>query len=263
MRLISGVKMQRAVKKTLSSRNFAFEYEQIIPYLHSAEAAKHPLTVEISDEVDKSLPEALVVFTSDRGLCGGYNSQLFRSARDYVIQAARPIQLFAIGSYAAKLAKQPGVELVAAYPSDLGAKDFDNIASIANELIRLFLAKKIGHATLLFSDYVNSFQNKVTHQTLLPIEVDLTVPEAANPPLIEPGEVELLDFGLRKLIQVRIYNALLNAQSSEHSARMLAMQNATDAAMDVAESLNLQFNKLRQAAITQEVAEILNGSLNN
>lgn len=263
MRLISGVKMQRSVKKTTHSKLFASEYEQLILRFGFKSAQAHPLTANYSEEKSDAtdLPETIVLFASDRGLCGNYNSQLLKHAFTY-IDKNKKYRLIAVGNHATKIARNENVTLVQAYPSDMGTQDFDEIASLANELVKSFLGKETNKVTLIYTSFINSYQSEVNIRQLLPIVLETKTVEYEDV-LVEPSYSEILDYGLHKSIQVSIYNALLNAQTSEHSNRMIAMQNATDAATEISDKLTLEYNKLRQGSITQEVAEILNGTLNS
>jgi len=291
MEMVSAAKMRRAVTAALSTR----------PYAAMARALMEHLTqMDGKDELMQMRPVKnilLVLISSNRGLCGSYNSNLFKRMASVMadkINIARHrsaggeemmpvgevgISVIGIGKKSAAFAKKNGYPLVAVYETVADQKSFDEVLPIAHALIDNFRKGTYDKVVIAYTDYVSSLTQEPKIRQLLPLSpVDLHKMLAelgngvypASPPVrgrvgiedfvFEPGKEAILHYILPRLVEVQLYQAVLESVASEHSARMLAMRNASDAAGEIIDELQLTFNKARQAGITQEIAEIAAGA---
>lgn len=292
MEMVSAAKMRRAVSAALSTR----------PYAAMARVLMEHLTkMDGKDELMEMRPVKnilLVLISSNRGLCGSYNSNLFKRltailadkkniARHHGMNGENilpnedvNISIIGIGKKSASFAKRNGYPLVAVYETISDQKSFDDVLPIARTLIDDYRKGVYDKVVVAYTDYVSSLTQEPKIRQLLPLSpVDLhkmlrdlgkdmpniEAERAADmypieEYLFEPGKDEILHYILPRLAEVQLYQAVLESAASEHSARMLAMRNASDAAGEMIGDLQLTFNKARQAGITQEIAEIAAGA---
>lgn len=281
MQMIAAVKMRKAVQAAVNSRSYAQIAAQLVLNLKRNQI-KHPLA-QVRD-VSSML---LIVVTSNKGLCGNYNNFVLREAQKIANENKdKKISVIAIGSKSAGFAKRNGFNLVGIYDEINENSPISEISPISEHMIRGFKAKKYDQVTLIYTNYISGLVQKVDTKVLLPftstsiknINQDIVNNEAnevvesqemerqeesftaIDEYLYEPKRTQLLKQAIPMLIEIEIYQALLESSASEHSSRMMAMKNATDSASDMINALTLEFNKGRQAAITQEVAEINAGA---
>lgn len=290
MEAVSASKMRKAVSKALASRDYAgLGWEVVLGLARSSEVTEHPLFVK--REVKSSL---LVIYTSDRGLCGAMNAQLVRQVSKWVKakqETGVKLRVISIGKKGQHAVTRLGLTLDQSYVS-LGDKPTSVVLRpIATSAMDLFQARDVDEVVVAYTDFKSSLVQVPIIQTLLPFSVageDVSgaggdgrgsvnsgrgrSPEpmastatAVNRNLseyvFEPGKEAILTTLIPRLVEIQVYQALLESVASEHSSRMLAMRNATDAANDMISNLTLTYNQARQAGITQEIAEISAGRL--
>jgi F-type H+-transporting ATPase subunit gamma len=271
MELVSASKMRKAVAAVLASRPYAQMAWGLASKLERRGEEPHPLTTKRA-KVKRTLAFLL---TSDRGLCGGFNAQVLRVANEFV--RTRPegsVDFAAIGRRAEAWVRRRRLPLKASFEGLMAgaAPPAAKLRPLARFAKDGFLKTDYDEVVIIYTDFVSSILQKPRVKALLPLRRDAELGEvqghkkefAANAKLtgeylFEPDPRTVLDALLPRIAEAQLYQAVLESLASEHSARMLAMKNATDAAADMIDDLRLTFNQGRQAAITQEIAEISAG----
>lgn len=272
MELVAASKMRRAVNAALATRTYAYQALELMANLarngNDAEAV-HPLFVQ--RPVRNGL---LIVFSSDRGLAGGLNTQVVRQALEAAEEfGATPFSLITVGKKAADGLRSRRLPMLASFSTPIGQPSVPDVRPIAKIATEAFLNGTADRVLLVWTDYRSPLVQKPMRRALLPIDpaaLRATVEEtggvfsphanthngAPTAYLFEPSPAHVLSAMLPRLVEMQLYQALLEATASEHAARMVAMRNATDAANDLIDDLTLSFNQARQAGITQDLAEI-------
>ncbi|MES2971236.1 MAG: ATP synthase F1 subunit gamma [Patescibacteria group bacterium] len=262
MQLVAASKMRRAQEYALAGRTYReFAYSLLTRLSAITEVSEHPLFV--TRPVKKRL---YVVITSNSTLAGAYNSNIIRMLTRAIIEdekAGIKSQVVAVGKQGAKFARRvTAIDLIAAYtelPDHPTANDIRPILNTASDMYR---DREIDDVKVLYTQFKSNLVQIATAMPLLPARFDES-DEAENTlsnTTFEPSIEVVLDSVTERLLEVQIWQALLESLASEHSMRMLAMKNATDNASDIIDDLTLEFNTARQAAITQELAEITGGA---
>jgi len=259
MEAVSASKMRRAQEATLRSRAYARMAAQVMTHLRAQPGGAgigHPL---LRPDVDGK-PGVLLI-TPDRGLTGGLVVTLIRFAvRSAEAELGKDLKWIAIGRKGRDFLARARRDLIAGFaPVPDNPRPID-ISGAARLAIDGFLGPELSSVHIVFADYVSASKQKPTFVQLLPIELPEDVEPMKAEFDFEPSPEAVLDEILPRLVELRIYQALLEAQASEHSARMVAMRNATDAAKELVSSLTLEFNKARQSGITAEILDIAGGA---
>ncbi len=268
MEAVSASKMRQATGRALTSRDYSALGWQLINNLAKAtDSSQHPL-------LKKSLAPKnilLIFIASDKGLCGGFNSQVIRQMYAFFeSQADKNIALIAIGKKGQHILRKLGKNIIGAYEGLSEKPTILNLRPIVQTALTGFISGQYDQVNIIFTDYQSALVQKPISRQLLPLQtmedvVGATKDRAANsalPPveyLFEPDTRQLLDAILPRLLEVQIYQAMLESAASEYSARMLAMRQATDSANEMIKGLTLTYNQARQSSITQEIAEISAG----
>lgn len=260
MQLVAASKMRRAQDSTKASAPYTLAARQLLTALSTrASVQDHPLfkTRDINTRL-------LIVIASDKGLAGAYNSNIVRLyASELQKDDAAGIKntTITIGRKAAQfVARLKDTEVLGAYeelPDRPGSRE---IHSILDSARALFESGQVDAVDVIYTDFISSVTQEAKLVRVLPAGFEPAVePGVAKDVVYEPSVEEVLNGVAYRLVGAQIYQALLDARASEHSMRMMAMKNATDNASDLIEDLTLAMNKARQAAITQELAEISGG----
>lgn len=273
MQMVAASKMRRAVDASLSSRNYALSALEILVHLSQERSVEHPMIVRRVK--GKTL---CVIIASNKGLCGGYNVNVSRRVSEYVKSHTDEIvECVTVGKQAERIAKRNNLTIVATFTEfkDFAqAEDAAQLVSVVSDLFsRDDTYKKV---MVSYTQFVKPLVYDPKVKPLLPIQTDSLYMMITDERIskeekekmgqakklygFEPSEEEVLDSVVPKLLTAVIYQVFLDAYASEHSSRMVAMQNATDNAGELQDELKLSFNKARQAAITQEIAEISAGA---
>lgn len=273
MEMIAAAKMRKAVNAALDTRAYAALAWNLLVNLSKTQKARVPLLAVRS--VQKIL---MIIITSNRGLCGSFNSNIIKKTAAQVKAEKANVDVIGIGKKGADFAKKMGFSLVAAFTNMTDTPSLDDALPIAKMVIDAYEKKSYDKVIVAYTDFKSAMFQIAKLRQVLPIsETDLEkmldglsplprgseegVAEVAlNDYLFEPNRMDVLQTILPRLVETQIYQAMLESAASEHSARMMAMRNASDAAEDMIKELNLNFNKARQAGITQEIAEIAGGA---
>ena len=256
MKMVSAAKLRRAQEAAVAARPYAEKMTDLLKNLAARVVSNaHPL-LTVRDE--KRIQ--LVLLTSDRGLCGGYNANLIRAAEAFRREQGpeKEVQLTLIGRKGADYFRRRRAEIADRYVNILATPPEELAAEIAEKLINRFVSDETDAVYILYSSFRSALSQVPTLEKLLPVSVTATAEtEQLTEYLYEPGIQELLASLLPKITEVAIQRALLEATASEHGARMTAMDSATTNASKMMGTLTLQMNRARQASITRELMEIV------
>jgi F-type H+-transporting ATPase subunit gamma len=264
LQLVAASKMRRAQDRAEQSKPYAQKLRVVLAGLASQssedqDAARHPLLV--SRPVNNI---AVLHITPDRGLCGGLNANMNRSAGTFVAMQHEPVQVVAVGKKGRDFFVRAHVHLAAEF-TDLG--DYPSQADtlgIARLIIDDYLAEKVDRVYVSFPEFVSTATQRPAIRQLLPIEppeaVDGVEEAQFADYIFEPSPDVVLAGLLPRYIEMQIYEAILQNAASFQSAQMVAMKNATDNAQDITRELTLTYNKARQEQITRELLDIVGGA---
>lgn len=266
MKLVSAAKLRKAQNNIVNMRPYALALRKVIADIAVTGKVTHPL-MEPRAQVKKVL---LVVLTSDRGLCGGFNANINRFADTYSRENKgrfEKMDFYFIGRkghdfFAKKGVK--GVEYVTKLDKDIS---YEFAAKTADRLLKQYLAGDYDEIRMVYNEFKSAISQVVTAETLVPVSIDAsTFTEAANKAqfskelIFEPNAESMIEDLLIKHFELQVYRCMSESVASEHGARMSAMENATNNAKGVINSLTLTYNKLRQEKITTELTEITSGA---
>lgn len=261
MELVAASKMRRAQESTLKSRAYRNTARELLTRIAEiTDVSKEPLF-----HIRKVNTRLLIIISSDRGLAGAYNSYIIKALASEIEndrEKGVKTQAIFIGRQAARFgAKLEGLDVVGVYENFPDRPSANNIQPVLETVSEKFLDNSVDKVDMIFTDYISSITQEVRIQTLLPAHFE----EAESPGDLhdipfEPSPKAVLHGIAPRLIEVQLFQAVLESQASEHSMRMMAMKNASDNASDLIDDLTLVFNSARQAAITQELAEISGGA---
>ncbi len=277
MEAVSAVKMRKSQEKALLGRPYAVAALSILKRVSgSLEGLNHPLST-----IRATKTYCLVVVTSDKGLAGSLNSSILKEAHKAIVRsnlAKENIKIVSIGKKGFDHFSKRGYSMLGNYSGVSDNLETSDVREITSVLIDEFLNENIDECTIIYPNFKSTFEQVPVGRTLLPLSfaniekiVNDIVPEkgkyadvgssdkAAVTYTVEPNAETVLNTLIPQLLNIEVYHAVLELKASEHSARMVAMKNATDKARDLGKELNLKFNKERQAIITREVSEIIGG----
>ncbi len=267
MEMVSAAKLRRAEAILMAGRPYAQKLQELLGRLASSEfAAQHPLF-----EKREGGRTTLVVFAADRGLCGAFNSNLLSAAEKYskAHEGGRDnIDLYCVGSRSKAYFEKRGWTICGAMTDFGGNVDADRSNEISSEMRERFLSGEASRVDLLYSQFISTASFRPTVSRFLGLEPETLLEEAEGIEsagkevdyIFEPSADDLFDSLLPRYLQSKMYITFAEQFTSEHSARMLAMHNATKNCEELGDSLTLKLNKARQAAITKELLDIVGGA---
>ena len=254
MELVSAAKMKRAQSSATAGKAYADLVNDIISSIaNRIDAQAHPLLAR--PEGNRTL---VLIFSTDRGLAGSLNSNLFRQLQDVEGKSS----FVSFGKKGRKYILKSGQELLADFP--LPEKpDLQSVKPISRLIIDKFLSGEFSQVYILYSQFISTLRQEAVFEQLLPIidlqtleELSKTEKQNYQEPLFEPNPDAVLEAILPQYILMELYQILLEVKASEHSARMVAMKNATENALELVDDLTLTYNGIRQEAITNEILDI-------
>lgn len=294
MELVSAAKMRRAVEAALNTRTYATMARELMAHLAHIDDPNFELL-----ETRPVKNVLVVLVSSNRGLCGSFNANIskrtkellldienvarhrVKGAEDIMPEKDVAIHIIGVGKKSATFAKRNGYNLVAVFDKLADKPSLEQVLPISAMLTEEYKEKKYDKVMVAYMDYKTSLTQEPKIRQLLPLSIadieKMSVQAGRNPNgkkyeeeeetdfpiesyLFEPDAETILEYVLPRLVEIQLYQAVLESSASEHSSRMMAMRNASDSASDMIDSLNLTYNKARQAAITQEIAEIAGGA---
>lgn len=286
MEMVSISKMRRAVDKALTSRNYSRYALELLVNLSKDKDVSHPLMVS-----GKNNEELIIVIASNKGLCGGYHTNLFKALNLYIsTQSGKELKAVTVGKYAEKICKKLSVPVFASFITFSEYSDINQTKDLSNLVTKEFIKGGYKSVKILYTEFLKSTTYKPVLREIFPISVDtieniletFIVPAPAEALLerktlveetkektasfdftnykFEPDLNTILESVLPGLVDVVVYQTLAEAFASEHSARMFAMKNAGDNATTILDRLMLSYNHARQDGITRELSEIVAGA---
>ena len=267
MKMVAASKLRRAQELAESSRVYADSLSFILSSLagNTKNSADLP---EILTGRENSKISLLIINSSDRGLCGGFNSNLFRNTKKWISDQqgqGKTVKIMTVGKKASSFYKKTDLDIVASF-EDLNSNDRQLQVSeeIKNKIMELFENNEIDEVSILFNKFVSAISQEPTYQSLIPLSNEETSEDEseANNAIFEfePDKNELLEYLVPRNFLTQIYRSVLESSASEHAARMTSMDNATRNAGDMIDRLTLTYNRTRQAFITKELIEIISGA---
>lgn len=273
MESVSAVKMRKSQERAFDGRPYVHAAMRILQRLsESQEGLSHPLA-----QKRESGKQLLVIVTSDKGLAGAVNSSVLKRATENFANNPET-DVVAIGKKALEFAKREGKEVVGEYTNVSDEVTLHNVQDITNTIMDSFIAGTYANVAVIYQNFISTFEQEPTKRNILPLDPaeiyfimkgihpksrkfsdNMSEQDGKITYDVEPSAEEVLNTLIPQLVQIMLYHALLESKASEHSARMVAMKNATDKSKEVVKALTLVFNKERQAAITAEVSEISGG----
>lgn len=268
---VSASKVRKAQQAVLATRAYAGKAWQVLEHLGTQPgqtANLHPLLQEHAEVKNITV----VLITSDRGLCGAYNTNMMREALLFAREQKANVQFVAVGKKGRDLLIRRRQTLIAEFINLPGNPSFVDVSPIGELVVQDFLNGRTDQVFLAYTDYVNTLRQEPRVRPLLPLKPESAeAHEAAGAAavlaskqpqpayLYEPSQKGLLDVIIPRFTELQVFQAVLEAMASEHAARMVAMRNATDSAKDLLSALQLQYNKARQLSITSDLLDIVGG----
>ena len=281
MKMISASKLRRAQDRVVGARPFALQMQRVLNSLASrVDPSSHPLLAERGDEGETKV--LLIVVTADKGLCGGFNTNIINAASGFINNAAAPVCLGLVGRKGRDFFKRRGFEVRVEEIGIFQRVKYADAKRIAEAAIEEFTSGRVSKVFIVYNEFKSVMQQRVVTEQLLPIpklgtgsaeRQSGSDPRASQggqtpkPPvsgdvdyIYEPGPTQILNDLLPKHIEIQVYRALLESAAAEHAARMTAMDAATKNSGEIIDTLTLYMNKVRQAAITREIIEVVSGA---
>jgi F-type H+-transporting ATPase subunit gamma len=267
MKMVSAAKFRRAQNAIVGMRPYANQLGQIAADIDTGDGIQTPY-----HEVRRLENVLLVVVTSNKGLCGAFNSNVIKQAQariDYYKSIATTDQpahlaMITIGKRCSEYFAKRFDNVVGSFDDLLDNASFDTVASLADDVMQQFCDKKYDRVELVYNQFKNSLVQILSTEQFLPIQPSQSDKGAAsgmaNDYIYEPSKEDILREMIPLTLRSHFYRVILDSLASEHGARMNAMQKATDNATELLKELRLSYNKARQAAITNEIIEIVSGS---
>lgn len=257
--MVSASKLNKAELNAKSFVPYSEKLQEVVASIaNSGEEAEHPMLK--AREVKKT---AYFVITSDRGLAGAYNSSILRAVYRTIQekhQSEDEYTVIVAGRVGRDFFKKRGIPVTKEITGLPDQPNFADIKDLTAETVQLYIDEEIDELIVYFNHYISAISQEVTAKQLLPLtNLDEGANKSSSMYEYEPNQEEILNVLLPQYAESLIYGALLDSKASEHASRMTAMQSATDNASDLIDDLSLQYNRARQAAITQEITEIVGG----
>ncbi len=257
MEMIATAKMRRAQEQALAGRPYNDKITQLVSDLaveSGAEVSLHPL-LEKREAINKI---AVVYITSDRGLCGGLNTNMNRLTANFILEQKIPVTLITVGRKGTNFMHRQHQDLRAEFNVVDRPSLFDTLP-ISRIIIDDYINRQVDLVYLAYTQFISTMAQRPTIELLLPIKPATLLKTETTEYIYEPDPKSVLEGLLPRFIEMRVYHAVLEAIASEQSARMIAMRNATDNANEIIEHLTLTLNKARQEMITTELLDITGG----
>ncbi len=264
MKMVSAAKLRRAQDAITQMRPYAQKLQEMLSNIVSN--AEGDMTIKLAEEraVEKVL---LIVITSDRGLCGGYNANLIKLAKQtiaekYAVQQKKGnVTIWNIGKKGYESLLKAGYKAEATFKDIFLNLNFENVQTAAQAAMKAFENKEFDAVEIVYSEFKNAATQRFTVEQFLPIpKVANTGSVKKSDFIFEPAKEDLIAELMPKILNTQLYKAVLDCNASEHGARMTAMDKASENANELLKTLKISYNRARQAAITTELTEIVSGA---
>jgi F-type H+-transporting ATPase subunit gamma len=264
MKFVAAARLRRAQEAAIAARPFARELARVLrSTMARIEEPQHPLLAHRAEQ-----NVLAIVLTGERGLAGAFNSNILRKANEFFrANKSKKLSTVTVGKKGRDALKKAGFNIVAEYVNVLARVDFGTAREIASLVTDLYAGEKIDSVYIIFSEFKTVMTPNLVVEKLLPVEAIRAEEETPAEQgaekvdyIYEQPEEQILDKLLPRYVETQILRAMLESSAAEHAARMTAMESATQNAGEVIEALTLHMNKVRQAAITKEIIEIVSGA---
>lgn len=264
MKMVSAAKLRRAQDAIIQMRPYAKKLQEMLSNIVSSAGGDVNMGLTIVRPVEKVL---VIVITSDRGLCGGYNSNLIKLAKvvlneKYANQTSKgSSEILPLGKKGFEHFTKNKFKVIDKYWDIFSQLTFEHVAAVSKFAMDAFEKGEVDAVELIYSEFRNAATQKFTVEQFLPIKkTEQKKGEAKADFIFEPDKKVLIEELMPKILNTQLYKAILDAHASEHGARMTAMDKATENAEELLKSLKISYNRARQAAITTELTEIVSGA---
>jgi F-type H+-transporting ATPase subunit gamma len=259
MKLVSATKLRRAQNAIVQMRPYAQKLNGILANLADS-IDVDSLKVYFNQRPVSNV--LLVVITSDRGLCGSFNANVIKLANKLVKEdyAGKNVTILPVGKKAAEFFAKTNVGLINDFKDTFQQLNADNGFAIGEYVLNQFKAGKFDKVEVVYNQFKNAATQILVNEPFLPIVSAIGVQASKNDYIFEPSKEVILEELIPRILKTQIYKSLLDSFASEHGARMVAMDKATDNAGELIKALKLEYNRARQAAITTEISEIVGGA---
>lgn len=267
LQAVSASKVRKAIAALMGTRPYATKAWQVLTHVagQPGRASLHPLLTQ-RETIKNTL---VVVVSGDRGLAGAYNTNLIRFAFRKFAKYPTPVKFIAVGRKGRDLLLRRKLTVSADFSNLPAAPAFADVSAIGRMAVDEYLSGSVDEVYLVYTDFINMVKQEPVVKKLLPLEIDggegrVETFEHKNAVsaayVYEPAERELLDEIIPRFTALQVYQSILESLASEHAARMVSMRNATDNAIDLVGALQLQYNKVRQQSITNDMLDIAGGA---
>jgi len=261
MKMIATAKLRGAQQRIVGARPYANKIGEILSRL-AADDSLQSNPFFAAREIKKV---CVVVITADRGLCGAFNTNIIREATSYINEELKneiSVSVFTLGKKATEYFGKRNYNIEGKIVGLFGSLEYQSTLQLYNDLMPKYLNGEVDKIVMVYNEFVSMIQQRIVKVQLLPIPFNLENKEvkASANYIFEPNQLSIFESLIPKHLKVQIWRALLESNAAELSARMTAMDNATTNAQELIRSLNLKYNKERQAAITKEILEIVSGA---
>lgn len=264
MKMVSAAKLRRAQDAILQMRPYATKLQGVLSNIvTNAEG-------DINVSLAKSRPEEKILFvaiTSDRGLCGGYNSNIIKLTRQVIAEKYAEqekkgnVTILPLGKKSYEFFFKNNYKVIDRFWTVFSDLSFENISKISGYIMNGFTEGEFDKVEIVYSEFVNAAVQRFESEQFLPVaKTQKTKGQAKADFIYEPAKEELLEELMPKILNTQLYKSILDANASEHGARMTAMDKATENADELLKTLKISYNRARQAAITTELTEIVSGA---
>ena len=267
MKMVSAAKLKKAQNAIVQFRPYADKLKEILASVGDSLKDDEDNQYAMQRDKERIL---LVVITSNRGLCGAFNSNAIKTTIQRALthygsqMMAQQVDFISIGKKGSEFLRKKGYNVIFDGSDIFDDLTFARVATVANMIMGLFIDQEYDHVDVVYNQFKNAGTQILTEEQFLPIQVD----ELAKEPnvksnvdyIFEPSKEYILQELIPRSLKLQFYKAILDSHAAEHGARMTAMHKATDNATELLKELNLQFNKARQASITNEILEIVGGA---
>ncbi|MFZ0453108.1 MAG: ATP synthase F1 subunit gamma [Ignavibacteriaceae bacterium] len=260
MKMVAAAKLRRAQDKVINARPYAHKIADLFTHLVTDEDLNNPFLIE---KDVKNI--ALVLVTADRGLCGAFNTNIIKEATGFIENDSQTasVHVFCVGKKGFDYFNKRDYDVVDKRTGLFSTLEYSSALNITNELIRMYLDSTFDKIIVVYNEFKSIIQQKIVVEQFLPIPINKkTQDEKKNEPyyIFEPDQKSIFEYLLPKHLKAQMWRILLESNAAEFGARMTAMDNATTNAKELIRTLQLKYNRERQAAITKEILEIVSGA---
>ncbi len=264
MKMVSAAKLKKAQDAITQMRPYARKLHEILTHLSNSIETDEGNPYSDSRPLDKV---ALIVVTANRGLCGGFNANVVKKTIDLLqthyagLHQEGKVDIILVGKKGGDILKSKGYTFSTLSNEILESTNFEGVEKLAQVLMDQFVEGKYDRIDLIYNEFKNAASQILTHEQFLPIRMEQEDLHAHQHNYIfEPSLEYMIQVLIPEALKIQFYKAILDSKAAEHGARMTAMHQATDNATELLRDLNLEYNKARQAAITNEILEIVSGA---